>query len=111
MLLTISDEMSVKKLVNPRFQTVRLIRGAPAAATAAAPSAWADAGAREKIRAQSMLYMGCGVRRSAGYLKIPVLPSGSGSPDMQRRMSVVERVKRTGRQVFAQGALPVWHAD
>ena len=94
MLLTISDETSVKKLVNPRYQTVRLIRGDAWEPGGAAPSARADAGAREKIRAQSMLYMGVSLG-AAGPERLPALSKASGAPDTQGRMAFGALVKST----------------
>ena len=90
MLLTISDDTSVKKLVNPRYQTVRLMRGAPADASDAGRSravSLASRGPRKKISAQSMLYMGVRVGRGRPREGLLRLPIASGGPDAQGRMA------------------------
>jgi len=61
MLLTISDDTSVKKLVIPRYQTIRWMRGRADALREDASRDWAGPeGLRDRSRAQSMLYMESG---------------------------------------------------
>src|SRR3954468_7625045 len=72
MLLTISEETSVKKLVSPRYQTIAAARGRDFEFDCSALT-----GAREKRRTQSIVYMrvsGSGV----GFAHITIGGSANG---------------------------------